>query len=328
MKIFLTGTSGFVGSHLLRFLEDQGHQVLRHFRPHYSSLTFEQNHNISNIDLFDEYSLVAELRTIDIVIHCGAFVGTWGKEEDFYQNNILLTQSIIHCAKQAGVKQLIYLSCASVVMNQPKALFNIEESLALTHIDGLPYSKSKGIAEQLVLDAGKKDLKTIALRPSFIWGSGDIVERQIGQAARVGKFGWFNQGDYLFSTCYIENLHEAISKAMQSNQTGQAYFISDGEAIRFRSFMEKRLQMGDYPIPSLSFPNWFAWALARFTENGWKYLPLKGSPPITREMVRLTGYPFTVSIEKAQVELGYQPKYSVEKAFVHLSGLIPNALIV
>jgi len=57
-------------------------------------------------------------------------------------------------------------------------------------------------------------------------------------------------------------------------------------------------------------------------------LPLKGSPPITREMVRLTGYPFTVSIEKAQVELGYQPKYSVENAFVHLSGLIPNALIV
>ncbi len=324
MKIFLTGSLGFVGKHLARFLKNQGHDIISHVRTSHQNLFLDKNLNLSNVDLFDEKSLITELQNIDVVIHCGAFVATWGKEEDFYRNNVLLTQSIIESAKKVGVQQLIYLSCASVVMNQPRALLNISESLKSTHIDGLPYSKSKGMAEQLVLDAGKDGLKTIALRPTFIWGLGDIVDRQIGKAAQAGKFGWFNQGDYLFSTCYIENLNEAITRALQSNQTGEAYFISDGQAISYRSFMEKRLQISDYPIPSLSFPHWFAWALAKFTENGWKYLPLKGSPPITREMVRLTGYAFTVSIKKASLHLAYQPKYSVTEALEHLSGLLPK----
>ncbi len=324
MKIFLTGSSGFVGSHLLEFLQNQGHQIICHDRANQQRLTQLQNVTLSKIDLFDEKSLNSELRGIEVVIHCAALVLPWGKDEDFYRNNVLMTKSILACAEQAGVRQFIYLSCASVALNQRQALFNMNETLAYTTLEGLPYAKSKGMAEQLVLDAGKGSLQTIALRPSFIWGHGDVIDRQIGDAAQKGKFGWFNQGNYLFSTCYIENLKEAVSKALQSDQTGEAYFISDGQALTFRAFMEKRLQIGQYPIPSLSLPIWLAWALARFTENGWKYLPLPGSPPITREMVRLTGYPFTVSISKAALQLAYQPKYSVSQALEHLSGLLPK----
>ena len=318
MKIFLTGASGFVGNKLMDFLINQGHEVIGHVHTH----QHQNNHlgrKYSPINLLNHNELVDELNDVDTVIHCAALVSTWSKPETFYQNNVLLTKTLLDSAKQAGVQQLIFLSCASVVMREQQVLLNISESLPLSHQDELPYTKSKALAEALVLDAASEHFKTIALRPAFIWGQGDIIDRQIGQSAKNGKFGWFSQGDYLYSTCYIENLYVAVSKALTSDLFGEAFFITDGEPISFRSFMSERLRIGGFPIPSLSIPTHFAWSLARFTENGWKYLPLKGFPPITREIVRLTGMPFTLSIEKAQQQLDYQPVFSVLQGLKHLA---------
>jgi 2-alkyl-3-oxoalkanoate reductase len=149
-----------------------------------------------------------------------------------------------------------------------------------------------------------------------------VIDRQIGDAAKKGRFGWFNQGNYLYSTCYIENLKEAVSKALDTKQTGQAFFISDGKPMIYRHFMTRRLAIDHYPIPKFSIPNQLAWALASFTENGWRHLPLKGAPPITREMVRLTGYSFTVSIKKAKELLTYEPIFTVEQGLEHLGRVI------
>jgi nucleoside-diphosphate-sugar epimerase len=318
MKIFLTGVSGFVGKNLMDFLIDQGHDVIGHVRTDQGPNDY-LGRKLSFINLLNNNELQNELSDVDAVIHCAALVSSWSSPEVFYQNNVLVTKILLDSAKLAGVQRFIFLSCASVVMEQRQALLNISESLPLTNRDELPYAKSKALAEALVTEAATESFKTIALRPAFIWGLGDIVDRQIGQAAKNGKFGWFNQGNYLYSTCYIENLYAALVQALNTDLFGETFFISDGEPISFRSFMSERLRIGGFPIPSLSIPIFFAWALARFTENGWKYLPLRGSPPITREMVRLTGLPFTLCIEKSKLQLAYQPKFSVLQGLKHLA---------
>jgi nucleoside-diphosphate-sugar epimerase len=313
MKIFLTGASGFVGSNLIKHLEKQGHEFIAPLRSNDQS-DEPKNRRSQAIDLLDLGLLKKELIGVDAVIHCAAMVSTWGIEKDFQDTNIRITDNLIEAAKHAGVKKFIHMSCASVVMDKPQGLFDINESMTLCHRLEFPYSRSKAQAEKNVLHAGSAEFKTIALRPAFLWGKGDIVDRQIGIAARHGKFGWFNQGNYLYATCYIENLQEAVRRALQTERFNEAYFITDGEASIYRSFMEKRLQAGAYPVPSFSISTSVAWPLARFTENGWKYLPLRGMPPLTREMVRITGYPLTFSIEKAYRELGYEPQFTVEQA--------------
>jgi nucleoside-diphosphate-sugar epimerase len=317
MKIFLTGASGFVGSNLIKYLEKQGHEFIAPLRRANQS-DEPENRRSQAIDLLDLDLLKKELISVDAVIHCAAMVSTWGLEKDFQDTNIRITNNLVEAAKHAGVKKFIHMSCASVVMDKPQGLFDINESMPLCHRLEFPYSRSKAQAEKIVLHAGSAEFKTIALRPSFLWGKGDIVDRQIGMAARLGKFGWFNQGEYLYATCYIENLQEAVCKALQTERFNEAYFISDGKAITYRSFMEKRLRAGGYPVPSFSISNPLAWVLAKFTENGWKYLPLRGNPPLTREMVRITGYPLTVNIEKAYRELGYEPPYTFEQALEKL----------
>lgn len=325
MKIFLTGVSGFVGKNLMAFLIKQGHDVIGHVRTDQGP-NDHLSQKLSHVNLLNPNEVQDELSDVDVVIHCAALVSIWSSPEAFYQNNVLVTKILLESAKQAGVQRLIFLSCASVVMQDRQALLNISESLPLSNRDELPYVKSKALAEALVIEAATESFKTIALRPAFIWGQGDIIDRQIGQAANNGKFGWFNQGDYLYSTCYIENLYLAVSRALTSDLFGEAFFITDGEPVSFRSFMSERLRIGGFPIPSLSISNRFAWALARFTENGWKYLPLKGFPPITREIVRLTGLPFTLSIEKAKQQLDYHPTYSVLQGLKHLSSQLENHL--
>jgi nucleoside-diphosphate-sugar epimerase len=313
MKIFLTGASGFVGSHLIQYLEKQGHEIIAPLRR--TDHTYEHVNVCSQpVDLLDLGALKKVLLGVDAVIHCAAMVGTWGFEKDFQDTNIRITNNLIEAAKSAGVKKFIHMSCASVVMDTPQSLLDINESMPLCHRSEFPYSKSKAQAEKIVLQAGSAAFKTIALRPAFLWGKGDIVDRQIGRAARLGKFGWFNQGNYLYATCYIENLQEAVCKALQTERFNEAYFITDGQASSYRSFMEKRLRAGAYPVPSFSISTSVAWPLARFTENGWKYLPLRGTPPLTREIVRITGYPLTFNIQKAYRELGYEPQFTVEQA--------------
>jgi nucleoside-diphosphate-sugar epimerase len=319
MKIFLTGVTGFVGSHLLDDLIEHGHQVIRHQRPSKKPHNSTGYFSTSQVSFFDIQAIQEELIDIDVVIHCAAYVSTWGYEEDFSNTNILMTKNLLRAAQNAGVKKFIYMSCAFVVMDQLRAMIDLKESSKLTDRRELPYSRSKAMAETVVLEAGCEEFKTIALRPAFLWGRGDIVDRQIGEAAKRGKFGWINQGEYLYSTCYIKNLQFSVRLALQTDLFGQAFFISDGTPMMYRYFMTRRLTIGGFPVPSFSIGVYLAWALARFTENGWKYLPLRGLPPLTREMVRLTGNPFTLSIEKASKLLGYQPTYSVEQALENLS---------
>ena len=319
MNIFLTGSAGFVGSHLVKHLQVQGHDVVCHAKQNSHQQNFSGKRQASSIDLFDSFALQQVLQGIDTVIHCAAMVTPWGREADFFRHHVLLTQHLLQTAAQAGVKQFIYLSCASVALRHWHALLNINESAPLTKLTELAYSRSKGVAEELVLAASSAKLRTIALRPALIWGRGDIVDRQLGVAAEKGQFAWFNQGDYVFSTCYIENLTHAISCALSCDLSGEAFFISDGAALRFRDFMTERLRRGGFPVQQFSLATPLARALARFTENGWKYLPMKGKPPLTREMVRLMGYPFTLDTNKALQYLGYQPKYHINEALEKLS---------
>jgi nucleoside-diphosphate-sugar epimerase len=132
----------------------------------------------------------------------------------------------------------------------------------------------------------------------------------------LNQFGWFDQGDYLFSTCYIQNLCEAVNKALLSKANRQSFFISDGPPVPFRQWMSRRLLAGHYKVPTLSIPRFLAWPLARFAENGWNYLPLRGEPPLIREMVHLMAHPFSVSIAKAQEQLAYEPIYGMEEGML------------
>ena len=319
MKIFLTGASGFVGSYLAQSLIAAGHEIVAHYRsPQALNPKAQNNLEVWSGDLNDVPSLAKRLQGIDCVIHCAAQMKLWNSKKALHETNVLMTKNIVKAAKQAGVAQFIYMSDASVAKDPSIPNLEVSESRALPSLEEFPYSHSKSLAEQFVLAAGDESIRTISLRPATIWGKGDLIDRILGKAANLNQFGWFNQGHYLFSTCNIYNLCEAVNKALLSKANRESFFISDGQALLFRQWMSRRLLAGHYKVPTLSIPRFLAWPLARFAENGWNYLPLSGEPPLIREMVHLMAHPFSVSITKAQEQLAYEPLYGMDEGMLEI----------
>jgi nucleoside-diphosphate-sugar epimerase len=192
MKIFLTGASGFVGSHLLQSLVAAGHQVLAHYRsPQSLNSQSQPNLQVWSGDLNDVHSLAKQLQGIDSLIHCAAEMKLWNSKKTLHETNLLMTEHILKAAKQAGVSQFIYMSDASVAKDPSIPNLDVCESRALPSLEKFAYSHSKSLAEQSVLSAGDESFRTISLRPASIWGKGDLIDRILGKAANSNQFGWY-----------------------------------------------------------------------------------------------------------------------------------------
>jgi nucleoside-diphosphate-sugar epimerase len=323
VKIFLTGATGFIGSHFLDSCLAQGHSVVCLVRSAAQVNLIEAKGAqawVSNPS--DQAGLVEILAGMDLLIHAAGCRDLAGPHLAFEHSNIDLTRCLVDAATQAGVKQFIYISAASVVMNEPIPILNVAESYPVSTRHYLPYTRSKALAEAYVLAVQQTAMRVVVLRPSFVWGKGDSIDTEIGPASNCGQFGWFSQGNYPFATCSIANLCDALQLAIQYTQSGYVFNISDCEPVDFRAFMSERLKVSGFQVPTLSVPRKLAWWLGAFTENGWKYLPMPGKPPLVREMVRLMGFPFTVSIERAKRELGYLGHHSIGEGMSNIASLI------
>ena len=81
MKIFLTGASGFVGSHLKQSLHAAGHEIVCHYRaPELNSLQ-QDRLEVWLGDLNDVHNLAKRLQGIDSVIHCAAEMRLWNSKK-------------------------------------------------------------------------------------------------------------------------------------------------------------------------------------------------------------------------------------------------------
>jgi 2-alkyl-3-oxoalkanoate reductase len=323
VKIFLTGATGFIGSHFLKHCLAAGHSMTCSVR------SAKQADAIRALgaspwegDLQNHSELSLALAEFDVLIHAAGCRDLTAPANLLEESNVRLTQTLVDAAVAAKVAQFIYISAASVVMSNPTALLNVMESAPITLQAYLPYTRSKAIAEASVLAARETAMRVVVLRPSFVWGKGDGVDTEIGPASNRGQFGWFGQGHYPFATCSIANLCDALQLAMQHTQSGCIFNISDREPVDFRAFMTQRLEASGFEVPTLSVPRTLAWWLGAFTETGWTYLPMPGKPPIVREMVRLMGFPFTVSIERAKRELGYLAHHSIEAGMSNIASSI------
>lgn len=145
MHHFVTGGAGFIGSHLIERLLDEGHQItcLDNFNDYYDPAIKRKNiekasrnprYQLIEANILDEKTLdeIFNQNKFDTVVHLAARAGVRPSVENpqLYQEvNIRGTMNLLELAKEKGIEKFVMASSSSVYGNNKKVPFSEEDSV-------------------------------------------------------------------------------------------------------------------------------------------------------------------------------------------------------
>ncbi|MBA2681846.1 MAG: NAD-dependent epimerase/dehydratase family protein [Ktedonobacteraceae bacterium] len=307
MRILITGGTGFLGQHLARTLQAQGHDISllgRNFSGVQSLLAAGARPVVA--DLRDASAVREACMRCEAVYHAGALSAAWGRREDFFAINVGGTEAVVAGCLEADVRRLIYVSSPSVVFDG-KDQCEATEAMAYPRRFASVYSLTKKLGEDRVRSASS-DLETVILRPKAIFGPGDrSLLPQLVAAARRRRLPQVGSGTNLVDLTYVENVGDALVLALEAEAAvGKIYTITNGEhANLWATIREVLLRLGlPTNLRRVSLPA--ALALATIMEAR---ASLTGQAPLlTRYSAAILGRTQTYDISAARRDLGYVPR--------------------
>jgi UDP-glucose 4-epimerase len=207
-NVLVTGTAGFVGSHLCRKFQEIGISVVGRSTDDKNKLDVTDINRINSIDN----------SAVEAVVHLAAKTSVDSALKDPFQayfTNILGTLNVLEFCRLRNIKKFIFMS--SYVYGQPKYLPIDEKHPINPHS---PYHKSKLIAEQLCknysLDFG---IDVVTLRPFLLYGPDvkpymfiSTVIQQINNNGNVFLSGKHTRRDFLFISDFLELITNILNQ--------------------------------------------------------------------------------------------------------------------
>ena len=336
-SVLVIGGCGFLGHHIVSQLpESYSARIsvldLHTDRNRRDSVSYHAGDITSN----SVVSAVLSREKPDIVIHTASPPHTASKAV-LKKVNIDGTRNLVQQAGESGtVKAFIYTSSASVIHNHVSDLINADERWPVLRAPQQReyYSETKGIAEQIVLDANRKygKMLTVSIRPAGIFGEGDVQTiPPILKAYEKGQTKFqLGENTNLFDFTYVENVahaHILAAVALMSTYNmsttpldyervdGEAFFITNDSPVYFWDFARMVWKSaGDKTEPKdvwkiekdigLMIATLVEWAF--WLAGGW-------TPNLTRKAVNFSSMTRYYNIGKAKRRLGYRPLVGMEE---------------
>lgn len=318
MKIIVTGAGGFLGRNLADALLSKGHRIWNFSRQNYPTLREMGIETICG-NLQNETDVTAAFKGMDAVFHVASRVGIWGDYNEYFRTNVTGTENVIKACRANGIAKLIYTSTPSVVFDGGD-ICGADETKPYARKFYNDYSRTKTIAEQLILRANDEILCTVALRPHQIIGPDDphLVPRLVN-AAKLGRLKIVGSGRNKVDVTYIQNAVDAHILAFeklfpQSPVAGQAYFIGQERPVALWDFINEILKRYHLPPITKKVPAGVAFNIGLFFESWYRFFKINGEPPMTRFVALQFSRSHYFSHEKAKNDFGYEPKISIEQA--------------
>ncbi|RTL48440.1 MAG: NAD-dependent epimerase/dehydratase family protein [Sphingobacteriales bacterium] len=310
-KVFITGGTGFLGQAVIKKLKKENFELLGLARSE-SSKNKLLNYGVKpiegSLENIREWENV--LKDVDVVIHLAAPVEFWGPWEKYQKGIVEATQNLYLASEKHHVSQFIYISSESVLQDK-KDLIDIDETEPYPKEPNSYYGKSKMLAEKFILNQQGK-MKSIILRPTFIWGKGVKALDTIIEKIKSNDFMWIDKGKSWFEMVHVDNVAHAIYLSILNgqNKDKEIYFVTDDYPQTVRSFLTKLIQTRNINPPDKSIPKWLALFLAIIIELIRKTLNIKKAPMITRFDVAFVAMSRKYNINKIKHELKYSPVVS------------------
>ena len=326
----MTGAGGFLGRYIVEQLVARGDDVRGLSRRRYAALDALGIEQLQ-ADLADSQAVIAACQGRDVVFHVAAVASVWGRWELFHTTNTLGTEHVITGCQRHGVRKLVFTSSPSVTFDGSDQN-GIDESAPYPEKWLCHYPHTKALAEQQVLTSnGSGDLLTCALRPHLIWGPRDqhLIPRLLNRA-RQRRLRIVGDGQNLIDMIYVENaalahLQAADALTEGSPLCGQAYFISQGEAVNCWEWINKILSLANLPPIRKSLSYEKARRLGAFFEAIYALMRWKSEPPMTRFLAAQLARSHYFDISRARRDFGYVPRISTEEGLRRLAAALATS---
>ncbi len=269
-------------------------------------------------DIRDQAVVEKACRGADVVIQTAAAVWNVRTPRTLYEQvNVAGNRTVMDACLRLGIRRLVYTSSMDVVVDGRKPIVDGDESLPYpSRLPKDAYSRSKIVAEKMVLDANGPRLSTCVLRPVGMYGPRDKYHlgNVIGMARR-GVSLRLGSGKARFSHAYSENVAHAHVLAAELLRPGLRCAVSaTSSAMPTRrrtcsTSWSRSCGPWTCPVPRRSIPYGLAYALSAAAEL---FMPRSN---FNRFAVIQTCVDHTFVDAKARRELGYAPIVSREEAF-------------
>ena len=317
-RVFVTGASGFVGSHLVERLIRQGAAVRALVRPT-SQIGHLRGLDIDWLDgdLGDSEKLKRGMDGCDVVYHCAA--ATNGSWSDYLEATIRGTDRLLAAAAAVAVKRFVYLSSLSVYgVSQFKDHEWVTEDAPYEPYPEQrgDYTRSKIEAEKLVLEYGReRGLPITILRPGTIYGPrGKVFFPQVGYALKNKIFLIIGPGNHLLPLAYVENVVDAICLAgICEEAVGQIYNIVDDSKITQQQYLNELIQRTGLKALTLHVPFGSIYMMAALLEAQAALTKTNRSLPLSRYRLICATKDLCYDTSRAKKQLGWKPNVSFEE---------------
>ncbi len=307
MTYLVTGGSGFLGINLIRFLLKQGHKVRNLDKEVFN---YPEIGSIDSVlgDIRDVSVVEKCMEGVDIVVHCAAALPLYSKEEIF-STDVQGTKNILAAAFSHGVKRVIHISSTAV--------YGIPDHHPLTEKDALigvgPYGEAKIKAEQACLEYRAKGLCVPIIRPkSFVGPERLGVFALLYDWAKDGKnFPMIGSGNNRYQLLDVEDLCAAIYACATVDEAAanDTFNIGAKEFLTMKQDYQAVLDRAGFGKKIIGFPAGpVIWML--------RLLELLRISPLYKWVYETASKDSFVSIEKAEIKLGYNPRYSNKQALL------------
>jgi dihydroflavonol-4-reductase len=307
MRAFVTGGTGFIGSHVVQRLRDRGDEVVVLARRPEKAAGLDAE--VVQGDLSDGDAIRRGMEGCQAVFHIAADyrVGMDPSKQDSMRNsNIGGTERVLDAAADAGVEKIVYVSTINIFGNTNGQ--TVDESYRRDEADGFvsTYDETKYRAHLLAEQRAAGGAPIVIVQPGSVYGPGDhaLVGQMIDQAS-TGKMPAKAFPELGLNMVHVDDVADGIMLAYDKGKPGESYVLG-GEITTQGDLIDRAAAIGGKKPPRMTVPPVLLKAM--IPVGRWIGPPM-GLPPNFREMISAAhNVTYWAKDDKARQELGYQPR--------------------
>ena len=302
----VTGSSGFIGSAVIRALLEQGVRVRALLEPgREPGLWPVDDVEIIMGDVRDAAAVDRAVADIETVFHLAAIYRFWAPDPElFYDVNVRGTQNLLRSSARASCRRVVYTSTVATLGVATADELASEETLVhFEHLFG-HYKRSKYMAEHEVLRAGARGLPVVLVHPTFPVGPGDRAPTPTGRTiveflnGRIPAYV-----DTALNIAHVDDVARGHVQAAALGTVGHSYVLG-GENVSLYEMLAMLADLCGFDPPSVRLTPRMVLPIVR-TAEWFEARVLRREPTLPSEPVRMATTRMAYDDSLARAALGY-----------------------